>query len=297
MTEQATLPPPTEVDGPGVYSIPVADYHADPVPGGSLSSTGARKLLPPSCPALFKHWRDEAEPERKREFDLGHAAHRMVLSEGAELVLIEAANYRTKAAQAARDKAYDEGKVPLLEHEREQVERMGKALFAHPYAGALFEPGTGNPEQALIWQDEQTGVWCRALLDWLPNPGPGRFLLRDYKHTSAKHGASPDKVGRTMADLGYHFQLFWHLAGCRALGLAGDDAAALLVVQESKSPYLVTVAQPDQAAMRMAAIRCREALEVYAQCSRDDRWPSYSDDVVMVELPPWETRELNGVIW
>lgn len=35
---------------PGVYDLPAEVYHADPVEGGSLSSTGARKLLPPSCP-------------------------------------------------------------------------------------------------------------------------------------------------------------------------------------------------------------------------------------------------------
>ena len=42
------------VDEPGVYDgLDEAAYHADPVPGGSLSASGAKLLLPPSCPALY----------------------------------------------------------------------------------------------------------------------------------------------------------------------------------------------------------------------------------------------------
>jgi len=34
-----------QVTAPGVYDIPAEAYHADPVPGGSLSASGARDLL------------------------------------------------------------------------------------------------------------------------------------------------------------------------------------------------------------------------------------------------------------
>ncbi|MGW9447058.1 hypothetical protein, partial [Bacillus mobilis] len=52
-TDERTL---SAITRPGVYDgIPEAVYHRDPVPGGSLSSSGARKLLAPSCPALFKY--------------------------------------------------------------------------------------------------------------------------------------------------------------------------------------------------------------------------------------------------
>jgi len=35
----------TVIRRPGLYDLPEHIYHADPVPGGSLSSTGARRLL------------------------------------------------------------------------------------------------------------------------------------------------------------------------------------------------------------------------------------------------------------
>lgn len=293
MTEQTTLPP-TEVTGPGVYTIPIEDYHRDPMPGGSLSSTGARKLLPPSAPAHFRYWLDHGE-EPKQVWDVGHGAHNLVLGDGPELVRIDAEEWRSNAVKAEVAAARERGAVPLRPSDWDTVHEMAEAIKAHPFAGRLFSPETGRPEQTLIWRDEQTGVWCRALVDWLRHSIPGqRFLLVDYKSSRT---AAPDNLGRMMADFGYHVQLGFYLAGCRALGLAGEDAEALLVVQETRPPYLVTVAQPDPAAMRMGAIRVRQALDLYAECVREDRWPGYSDDVVLTELPPWETKELKGEIW
>src|SRR2546421_646443 len=91
----------TTITEPGLYEdLSVETYHADPVPVGSLSSSGARKLLPPGCPALFAYER-EHPPEPTATFDLGHAAHKMVLGVGPEVVKIDADNWRTNAVKDA----------------------------------------------------------------------------------------------------------------------------------------------------------------------------------------------------
>jgi hypothetical protein len=285
-----------EFRGPDVYDMPVDTYHADPVPGGSLSSTGARKLLSPSCPAHFKQWLDDGQ-ETKRAWDIGHAAHKLVLGAGPKLELVDKARWDTNEVKAKLAAIRERGDVPLKKPDFDTVEEMAAAIRRHPVASALFDPATGQPERALIWRDPQTGVMCRALVDFLRHPGPGRFLLPDYKSTGTKYGASPDKIGRTIADFGYHLQLAFYLMGCRALGLAGEDAEALLVIQETAKPYLVTVAQPDPTAMRMGAIYARRAIDLFAECRKSGEWPGYSDDVVLAELPPWETKELKGEVW
>ena len=303
MTEQATLPPATVVDGPDVYSIPEADYHARP----ELSSTGIRKLLPPSCPALFKYWRDNGDPP-KRAWEVGSAAHKLVLGVGPELVRIDAEEWRSNTVKAEVAAVRDAGGVPLRPSDWDTVHAMADALRAHPFAGKLFEPGTGRAEQTLIWGD--VGHWfdpvgesseprpvnipCRALVDWLPNPRAGRMVVPDFKTAAS---AAPSKIERVMADYGYHIQLCWYLRAVRAVGLAGDDAQGLLVVQEKSPPYLVTVVQPDRDAMRLAEMRIREALDIYAECTATGYWPGYSDDVVLASLPPWELKELEGQVW
>jgi hypothetical protein len=263
------------------------EYHADPVPGGSLSSSGARKLLPPNCPALFHHERQHGRPP-KRELDLGHAAHKLVLGVGPDLVVVDASDWRTKAAQDKRDEARATGAVPLLRAEWEQLKAMAEALRAHPVASALFAPGRGKPEQALIWQDGPTGVWRRALLDWLPAQVAGwRLIVPDYKTT---RDADPESIARAVHTYGYHQQAAWYLDGVKALGLHGQEPAFVFVFQEKTAPYLVTVVELDALALRIGAARNRRALETYARCTAEDRWPGYSDAVESICLPAWAEK-------
>ncbi|MBN6054570.1 PD-(D/E)XK nuclease-like domain-containing protein, partial [Nonomuraea sp. RK-328] len=269
---------------PGVYDIPEDLYHSDPVPGGSLSSSGARKLLPPSCPALYRWYATRSSPPR-REFDFGHAAHQMVLGVGAELVVVEAKDWRTKAAKEQRDEAYAAGKVPLLAAEHRQVQAMAAALRAHPIASALLDPEKGEPEQTLIWQDPQTGIWRRARLDWMPNPGFGRMVIADYKTTRS---ANPAAIQRAVHAYGYHQQNAWYLDGILDLGLAGPDAAFVFIFQEKIPPYLVTCVALDSAAVRAGRALNRQAIDIYRRCVETGHWPGYTDDdIPVISLPAW----------
>jgi hypothetical protein len=261
---------PDVVTAAGAYpDMPTAVYHADPVDGGSLSSTGARMLLAPSCPAKFRWWADNPQPP-KRDFDYGHAAHGEVLGIGDQLVVVDAADWRTKDAKAARDEAYANGDVPILTAEWEQVQAMATQVREHPVAGRLLSPDRGGQaELSLFWFDDLFGVWRRARLDWFVD----RFIV-DYKTARA---IDDESASRAMAEYFYHQQLDWYRAGTQAVGLAGDDCAGLLVLQEKTPPYLVRVVRPDARAMRAAADRNRKALDVYATCQATGEWPGYPD--------------------
>ena len=148
MADQLTVPPLHEVDGPGVYDLPAEVYHARP----ELSSTGIRKLLPPSCPALFDYEQRNGSPTR-RVWEIGSAAHKLVLGVGPKLVLVDRPRWDTNEIKAELAEIRAAGDIPLKHAEYDQVHAMADALRAHPLAGALFRPGTGLAEQALIWQE------------------------------------------------------------------------------------------------------------------------------------------------
>lgn len=275
---------PLTITRPGVYEISADEYHQDPVPGGSLSSSGARKLLPPSCPALYKYEHDNP-PGPKKTFEIGHAAHALALGTGPELVLVDAPRWDTKAIKTEVADIRDRGAVPLKREEYERLHAMAKALRDHPVAAVLFEPGSGQAEQSLFWEDKPTGVKRRARLDWLRAMTDGsRMIVPDYKSCVS---AEPEALAKAMDNYGYHCQGAWYVDGVRALGLAGDDTAFVLVAQEKTPPYLVTVIEPDVMAMRIARARNREALELYAECVANDHWPGYSDEVELASLPVW----------
>jgi hypothetical protein len=289
MTAEA---PPVTVAEPGVYQMSLADYLADPVPGGSLSSSGARKLLPPSCPARFRYDEDHP-PEPTKEMALGKAAHLAVLGVGPEVRVVDANDWRTNAAKDARARAYAEGSVPLLVHEFDVVVEMATALRLHPIAGRLLQPGTGKPEQALFWRDDRIEVWRRALLDWLPSRTPNRMIVPEYKTCES---ADRDAIERAIYRFGYHQQAAWYLDAVRALGLSANPAF-VLICQEKTPPYLVNVAEPDPLALRVGAERNRQAIDLYRECVEAGVWPGYSDEVELVGLPAWVEnaylREMN----
>ncbi|WFE41921.1 PD-(D/E)XK nuclease-like domain-containing protein [Micromonospora sp. WMMD998] len=277
MTDQ-----PFVVERPGIYlGVLDADYHRDPVPGGSLSSTGARKLLPPSCPALFRHWLDNGQGT-KPVFEHGKAAHQRVLGVGPDLVLVDRDRWDTKEVKARVAAIREAGGVPLKRADMEQVDAMAAKIREHPLAGRLLDPDRGQAEVSLFWQDPETRVRCRARLDWAPDPGAGRPLLVDYKTCDS---AEPEKLEKAVNQYGYHVQRGHYLPGAKATGLVGEDAELLFVFQEKRPPYLVTVVELHPVAKRIGEHLAREARHLYRECTTSGRWPGYADDVVLLSLP------------
>ncbi|TDC35680.1 hypothetical protein E1211_15355 [Micromonospora sp. 15K316] len=284
---------PFVVERPGIYpGVPDDVYHADPVPGGSLSSTGARKLLPPSCPALFKHWLDNGQ-EHKPEFDLGKAAHLRVLGTGPELVLVDRDRWDTKEVKAQVAAIREAGGVPLKRADMEKVDAMAAAIREHPLARQLLDPDRGQAEVSLFWQDTETRIRCRVRLDWVPDPGRGRPLLVDYKTCDS---AAPDKLDKAINEWGYHVQRGHYLPGARATGLVGDDAELMFVFQEKKPPYLVTVVELHPVAKRIGEHLAREARHLYRECTTSGRWPGYTDDVALISLPGYVENRYQELV-
>lgn len=264
-----------------VDGLPDAEYRRNP----ALSQSGAKLLLPPSCPAIYRYQRDNPPPS-KPHFDMGHAAHKMVLGVGAEIRTVDAKDWRSKAAQQARDEAHVIGEIPLLISESETLQGMIDALREHPLAMALLDPANGKAEQSLFAHDDESGVDLRGRLDWLPNPRNGRLLLVDYKTTVS---ANPDLFAKSAANYFYHGQDSWYRDLVIRLGL-DDDPAFLFVAQEKTPPYLVSVVELDADAKRIGAQLNRQAIDIFAECSAKNEWPGYSSDVEQISLPYWYVK-------
>lgn len=266
-----------------VYDMPDEEYHAHP----ALSYSGAKLLLPPSTPAHYRYEQDHGRAP-KREFDLGHAAHKLVLGVGAQLVDIDARDYRTKAAQEARDAAYDAGKVPLLPKERAAAERMAAAVKAHPLAGRLFT--RGRPEVSLFWTDEATGVPMRGRLDWLRDPQPGRPLTAvDLKTRDGSVHASV--LPKVIDDLRYFVQDANYADGLLACGLVPPEGVAFMFVfVEVKPPHAVNVVDLTDHDINLGRAMMRRAAEIYRDCTASGLWPAHPMEVTTVSLPPYSRR-------
>lgn len=275
---------------PGVYAeMPDRVYHADPVPGRSLSSTGARALLgPKGTPARFRHDLDNPRPARAA-FDIGHAAHMLALGIGPELVVVKADNWRTKVAQDAKAAAHARGAVPLLPAAMAEVQAMADELRKHPDAAALLDPRQGDPERSMFWRDPITGVWLRARVDFIRRTSR-RIIGVDYKSTTA---ADDESIGKALAEYRYYQQAAWYIDAMIALGLGGPETGFVFIFQEKSAPYLVNVVEIDHTALAIGRMRNRVAITLYAQCRLTGSWPGYATGVSTVSLPPWEEKKYS----
>lgn len=264
------------ITAPGVYDDLAPElYHAHP----ALSSSGARKLLPPSCPAKFHYERSNPfEPTPEMQF--GTVTHTLLLGHGAELAVLDHKTWNSKAAQEAQEKAISEGKLPVKRADWLEAKAMVAAVKNHPIAGRLFTGG--KPEQSLFWVDVETSVQLRARLDYLKTDGP-RPIIVDLKTAQS---AEPYEFGRSIDKYDYNRQGAWYVDGVRALGL-GDRPGYTLVIVEKTPPYVVTVAQFDELTLEAGRFYNRRAIRKFAECSASGVWPGYADDIATVSLPGW----------
>lgn len=255
---------------PGFYNLAAADYHADPIEGGSLSQSRAKVLLDEAGPARFK----ANHREQKTAWNIGTAAHAYVLGEGLErIVLIDAENYYSKVAKAARDDAYANGMTPIITPEHEQAMAMADALKAHPLA---VETLTGQHEVSAFIQRDS--LWLRGMLDTY---APGSHIA-DYKTT---FDASSRGVTSSVWKYRYHMQAAWYRSLVKEI--AGESLPVRFIFQEKKRPYLVSVWEATDDYLELGRADMDDAIAIYLRCQLSGEWPGYPSEIQQLTPPDW----------
>jgi hypothetical protein len=224
--------------------------------------------------------------------DFGTAAHWRMLGVGSPIVVVDADDWRTKAAQQQKLEAHAAGRVPMLLKDYARTREMESVLRAHPEARELFRPGRGTVEQSMFWVDFEFEVWRRARLDLIiPGNDTDPMWIIDYKTGAAVDVASMEK---SMATYGYAQQGAWYIDAAEALNLVPPAGVVFaLVFQMSDPPYLVRVAQPDPEALQWGRVQNRKAIDTYRECTRTGVWPGYPQGVVSLSLPRWSEKQLE----
>jgi len=271
---------------PGVYELTDDEYFGPVLASTTLSSTGARELLKPGGPARFRHAIDNGTLEVRREFDLGHAVHTLVLGAGPTPVEFPGTGKNPDAWQKDDDKAEvarlrAKGYVPLRPSDYAAALAMTAAVQSHPLAAKLLV--RGDPEKTLIWRDPATGVMCRAKADWLRPDG-----IVDLKTCES---AAPDALSKAAHNYGYAIQAPFYLRGFAAV-LPVEVPFFVHIAVEKTPPYLVHVNQLTERAMTWGDRQVSQALEIYRDCRESGIWPGYpTDEITDIDLPAWIKTE------
>lgn len=267
----------------GIYTMDADEYHADPCVTPSLSNSIAKILLErsplhaflchPKLTLAYQH-------VESSQFDLGSAAHQVLLEGIDGIEVIDADDWRTKAAKEARDAARAAGKYPLLPKHAAAVRAM-VAIAKDAWANCAelgYQMDDGQPEQTLLWQ--QDGIWLRSRLDWISEDAK---LIVDYKTTAGS--ANPHDLGRQIISMGYDLQSAFYTAGVQKL--TGIAPKFIFIFQETEKPYACSFVGMPPAFIALGLDKMHMAVRTWRSCIEANRWPAYSNRIHWMEPPAW----------
>lgn len=282
----------------GLLSMSAVEYHADPCDTPSLSASIAHVLdsqSPMHAYTMHPRLGGVARPPTKA-FDLGSLSHALLLGNGKDIAIIDAPDYRTKAAQAARDQARDDGKVPVLVTAHEEAVEVTDTLrqrFAD--LGLVLN---GKSEVAAFWTEntyDGTPVQCRGMMDHLKAP-----VVYDLKSCRSAH---LDSCRKHVDAYGYDIQRAAYVSAMETLHpeFAGR-IDFVFIFYELSPPFAVTPVRLSGAFRDLGRRRWKRAVNTWAQCLGANRWPAYVDSITELEPPKWAMsndmeRQFDTVGW
>ena len=255
----------------------------------AVSNSGITKIL--RCPALFRAWQNgEAEDLKSDALLFGSVFHCLALEpetfEGRYAVKRE--NGTTKAGKEEKAAAQAAG-VELVTLEMfDAAKGMAEAVRRQKLAQIMESSPDVMREVSIYWTEHHAGqdVPCKARIDFLATvPGFG-MVACDLKSTT---DASPEELSRSMYKWGYHRQAAWYRRALAAAGIASEVFVLLAV--EKAAPYIVTPANVAPAARAYGEEECVRALAIYSECVKSGEWPSYTQEILELDLPEWVYRK------
>lgn len=266
-----------------VRGMPAEQYHRDP--GVSNTMLSAMNKSPAHCYALHLD-PDRPVIEATDAQAAGKLTHTMILepAEFASRYIVKPAgmNFSTKAGMAWRD-AVPKGLeiVTAADHEGAKLQRatvMRVEALRHLFA-------SGIAEASLFWNDQSTGLRCRARPDWLHFRTPTRVVALDVKKID---DLTPDNVERSVTRYGYHRQAAHYTNGLRACGMEVEAFGFAFV--SGSYPYLAAAYLIDDESAEQGFDEVAELLARFADCKARNDWPAFGNGFQFTGLTKWARR-------
>ncbi len=272
-----------------VHAMPFDEYLAVQ----AVSSSGLRAFARSPW-----HYRNRQAPEQTRPMLRGQLAHAAILEPDAlasrYIVVPEDAPRRPTAAQWAAAKPNESSRAAMawwtefnsraagLEvitaEEWAMAEAQLAAIKAHPELSRLLRDG--SPEVSLFWHDAETGLPCKARIDWLAACG----TVVEIKSTADE---SPNGFGRAAARIRYDLQRAHYLSGLEHLGILGGWVWGAV---SSEPPPLAVAYDLTAELEAQAAEDYADLMQRLAMCEASGEWPAYGDGILELDFPAYAKR-------
>lgn len=243
-----------------IYDLPEAEYHA----ADAVSRSYLKKLQ--VSPAEAKLPEDNSV-----SMGLGSAGHILTL-EGQDKFdeLVIEAPTKTAGVKFTQLAEANPDKIVVGLDGRQKAAEMVTGMMCHPQVAEIFAAEDLKTEVSIFWQDKETGLICKARLDFIV---PSLSIIGDLKFVQ-KGGAGERKFRYMMRDYGYDLQAPWYTeAVAKATGQVYEHF--LFLVTESESPNFTGVFEMDRDWMGDAHWQNHSLLQLEKQCREQGFWPNY----------------------
>ncbi len=272
----------------------------DEVPALSYS---VAKVLANKTPAAAYAYHRLLGGEKKKPTDStirGNILDSLILGNESSLVEIYAPDFRTKAAQVARDGALAIGKIPVIkEHLAEYRELVNKHL--KPKIGNIF----GKTKLRMAWMSDED-VLCHGELDALNESGcagkdlriegldEGAPVIWDLKSCTDAVDASED---RKIYDFDYQLQCASYLDAIAVLRRdLAEKVQFILVFAEVDPPFDVRFVRLARSFVEMGQGQWGRAVYEWRKCLASGKWPGSGRKIYEVSAPIWATRKEASLV-
>ena len=257
--------------------VPNEVYHAD---RSCVSSSGLKQIL--RTPAHYQAYLNGASRKETPALFLGTAIHTRLLEPelyAQEYVVAPSLDKRTK--EWKEFELANANKKILTPDQMVILEGIAHSVSQHQSAQTLLAGGL--VEHSIIWQDEETGIWCKIRPDLLCVDFDTGICL-DVKSTE---DASPPEFVRSCVNYDYDLSAAMYLEGLRNVFKRDFDFVFLPV--EKSAPYGCALYGAPKEMIERGTRRFRNALALLKSCRESDQWPSYQEHggYDVLDWPRW----------
>lgn len=260
-----------------------------------LAAPNVRKLVDPrGVPVRFSRLRAmakspahyfqacQADSDDTTSRKLGRAVHALVLKQPLAVWngITETGRSKPRAGKDWKEFCAKHAGIEIVNaREFEEANAIAEAVKGHPIAAPMLIGSNIQLELEINWI-HPLGRKCASHLDVYCK---GQFVA-DLK---TGRDVSPARFGRTVFWDHYHAQLSFYVAAIESLG--HPTVPAFVIAVETAPPYPVQVYRLTDAALEAGRKQCHLWLEQLLACELAGSWPAYSQSIVDLDVPEFDT--------
>lgn len=229
-------------------------------------------------PAHYRH--AETEPEEDTDsLRMGRCAHLLTFEpERAMKRIVLWDGGRRFGKEWDAFKRQHKGREILKQDELDECRAIAQAARMSSMTAPYVNGGQG--ELTLQWVDEETGIPCKARLDFVTSSG----IIADLK---TARDASPVVFGRSCASFDYHAQAAFYVDGYKAC--TGKELPFVVVAVEKSGDHVTQVYTIGEADLDAGRYAYGQWLTTLKKCRETGRWDGYAEGPIALSLPAWAT--------